>query len=89
MGSTSFLRINGIFELFPFLVIMVVDFNKPSTFFSYFGNKEDIVIVSLFHLFSFKGTSSVILPHSLPFILKGKYLKIVVTKKGLVKRFLF
>ena len=36
---------------------------------TYFYNRKDIFLVSLFHFLSFEDISSVILPHILPFIL--------------------
>ena len=43
----------------------------------------------IFHLLTFKGISLVILPQSVALALQGKYLKIAITEKALVKKFSF
>ena len=43
---------------------MRLDLDKPFTFFFKFGHREELLLVLLFHLLTFKGISLVILPQN-------------------------
>ena len=65
MEKVAFLGKGALFLHFPFPVKMRLDLDKPFTFFSYFGYREKLLLVLLFHLLTFKGISLVILPQNI------------------------
>ena len=61
MGKNSILGKKGIFLYFSFPVTKKLDLNRLFVYFTWFGNKKEELLVSLFHFITFKDPSSVIL----------------------------
>ena len=60
-GKNSILGKKGIFLHFSFPVTKKLDLNRLFVYFTWFGNKKEELLVSLFHFITFKDPSSVIL----------------------------
>ena len=60
-GKNSILDKKGIFLHFSFPVTKKLDLNRLFVYFTWFGNKKEELLVSLFHFITFKDPSSVIL----------------------------
>ena len=60
-GKNSILGEKGIFLHFFFPVTKKLDLNRLFVYFTWFGNKKEELLVSLFHFITFKDPSSVIL----------------------------
>ena len=60
-GKISILGKKGIFLHFSFPVTKKLDLNRLFVYFTWFGNKKDELLVSLFHFITYKDPSSVIL----------------------------
>ena len=64
MEKVAFFGKRAFFLDFPFPVKMRLDLDRIFTFFSSFGYREELSLLILFHLLTFKGASLVILPQN-------------------------
>ena len=71
MEKVAFLGKRAFSLHLPFLVKMRFDLDKPFTFFFKFGHREELLLVLLFHLLTFKGISLVSLPQNVALALLG------------------